>query len=184
MAGIPISSFANKVLTPQFAPRTTNLWQVEMNTGIDLVDKFFVDFTMYARDFKLPSLGLDYKPIWFRGVPIPVPCNPDIQQDMTVTLYADMDGGAQSSLRAWMNQIIDMDFSNGSYLGGTRSINKASTIRLHLLAENMIDYSETVTLVGATIKKVGEIAFVQSAGDIATFSMEFKFLWPQYELAE
>lgn len=182
MAGIAISTFLNKVLT--VSPMTTNMWQVSFNSGIDLVDKFFQDFTLYARDFKLPRIGIDYKLIWFRGVPIPVPCNPDLQQDMTVTMYADVEGGVQQSLRYWMNHIIDLDFENGSYLGGTRSINKASTMRLELLDKDMETVTETCTLVGVTIKSVGEITFTQNAGDIAMFPMEFKFVWPKYELPE
>lgn len=182
MAGIQISSFLNKVLTE--APRTTNLWEVELNSGIDVVDKFFKDFTMYARDFKLPKIGLDYKDLWFHGVPIPVPCNPALTQDMTVTMYADVTGGVQQSLRAWMTQIIDIDFEAGSYLGGTRSINKSSTMRLHLLDTDMRSVTETCVLIGVTIKSIGEIGFVQNAGDIAEFPMEIKFAWPQYEFPE
>ena len=182
MAGIQITSFLNKVLTQ--APRTTNMWLVEMNSGIDIVDKFFQDFTMYARDFKLPKIGLDYKDLYFHGVPIPVPCNPDLTQDMTVNMYADVDGGVQQSLRAWMTQVIDIDFQAGSYLGGTRSINASSTMRLHLLDTDMQTVTETCTLIGVTIKSIGEIGFVQNAGDIAQFPMEIKFVWPQYEFTE
>lgn len=182
MAGIQISSFLNKVLTE--APRTTNMWQVELNSGIDIVDKFFKDFTMYARDFKLPKIGLDYKPLHFKGVPIPVPCNPNLTQDMTINMYADVVGGVQQSLRSWMTQIIDIDFEAGSYLGGTRSINKSSTMRLQLLDTDMQTVTETCTLIGVTIQSIGEIGFVQTAGDIAQFPMEIKFVWPQYEFPE
>lgn len=183
MAGIQISSFLNKVLTSG-VPRTTNMWLVDFNSGIEVVDKFFKDFTMYARDFKLPKIGLDYKDLPFHGVPIPVPCNPDLTQDMTVNMYADVTGGVQQSLRAWMTQVIDIDFEAGSYLGGTRSINKSSTMRLQLLDTDMVTVTETCTLIGVTIKSIGDIGFVQSAGDIAQFPMEIKFVWPQYELPE
>ena len=182
MAGIQISSFLNKVLSANGAPRTTNMWSVELNSGIELVDKFFQDFTMYARDFKMPKIGLDYKDIWVHGVPIPVPCNPDLTQDMSVQMYADIEGGVQQSLRSWMTQIIDLDFEGGSYLGGTRSINKSSTMRLQLLDTDMETVTETCTLIGVTIKSIGEISFVQTAGDIATFNMDIKYVWPQYEI--
>ena len=183
MAGIQISNFVNKVLGDG-APRTQNMWLVEMNSGVEVVDKFFTDFTMYARDFKLPQIGLDYKELWFRGLPIPVPCNPDIKQDLQVTMYADIDGGVMQSLRSWMTQIIDIDFEGGSYLGGSRSINKSSTMRLHLLDKDMQTVTETCTLIGATIKSIGEIQFVQNKGDIAEFTMELKYVWPQYEFPE
>lgn len=182
MAGIAITSFLNKVLTQ--APRTQNMWQVDMNTGVDVVDKFFQDFTMYARDFKLPKIGLDYKDLYFRGVPIPVPCNPDLTQDMTVSMYADVEGGVQQSLRYWMTQIIDIDFQAGSYLGGTRSLNSTSTMRLHLLDKDMETVTETCTLIAVTIKSIGEMQFIQQAGDICTFNMDIKFAWPQYEFPE
>lgn len=183
MAGIQISSFLNKTLTTG-VPRTENMWEVEFNSGIGVVDKFFQDFTMYARDFKLPKIGLDYKDLWFKGVPIPVPCNPDLNQDMTVQMYADIEGGVQQSLRAWMSQVIDIDFEAGSYLGGTRSINKSSTMRLHLLDTDMRTVTETCTLIGATIKGIGELSFTQQKGDICTFSMDIKYVWPQYEFPE
>ena len=184
MAGIPITSFANKVLSKEGAPRTQNMWLVEMNSGVEVVDKFFQDFTMYARDFRLPQIGLDYKNLTFHGFPIPVPCNPAVNQDMTVQMYADVEGGVQQSLRAWMTQIIDIDFQAGSYLGGTRSISPSSTMRLHLLDTDMQAITETCTLIGTTIQEIGELQFIQDAGNICMFNMKIKYVWPQYEFPE
>ena len=184
MAGIQISSFLNKVLSKQGAPRTQNMWLVEMHSGVDIVDKFFQDFTMYARDFRMPEISIDYKPLTFHGFPIPVPCNPVVNQDLTVNMYADVEGGVQQSLRAWMTKIIDIDFQGGSYLGGTRSISPSSTMRLHLLDTDMVTVTETCTLIGATIQKIGEIQFIQDAGNICTFPMQIKYVWPQYEFPE
>lgn len=179
--GIPITTFQNKVLTE--APRTSNMWEVEMNTGIDIVDKFFTDFTLYARDFKLPNIGLNYENLYFRSIPIPVPTSVKLNQDMKVSMYADVTGGVQQSLRAWMTQIIDIDFQAGSYLGGTRSINAASTMRLHLLDNDMTTVTETCTLHGVTIASIGELYFGQDEAKICTFDMNIKYCWPSYEFA-
>ena len=179
--GIPITTFQNKVLTE--APRTSNMWEVEMNTGIDIVDKFFTDFTLYARDFKLPKISLNYENIYFRSIPIPVPTSVNLDQKLTVNMYADVTGGVQQSLRAWMTQIIDIDFQAGSYLGGTRSINAASTMRLHLLDNDMTTITETCTLYGVTIESIGELSFDQKDASICTFSMSIRYCWPSYEFA-
>jgi len=180
--GIPINSFLNKVLTE--APRTENMWEVELNSGIDVVDKFFKDFTMYARNFKMPEIGLKYKKLHFRSIPIPVPTSVDLNQEMTVEMYADVTGGVQQSLRAWMTQIIDIDFKGGSYLGGTRSVNAASTMRLHLLDKDMVTVTETCTLIGVTIEKIGDITFTQEESGICRFDVKFQFCWPSYEFPE
>lgn len=179
--GIPITSFLNKVLTE--APRTQNMWEVEMNTGIDIVDKFFSDFTLYARNFELPQISLKYDNLHFRSIPIPVPTSVDLTQKMNVNMYADVTGGVQQSLRAWMTQIIDIDFQAGSYLGGTRSINPSSTMRLKLLDKDMTTVTETCTLIGVTIESIGGLKFSQSDSNICEFTMGIRFCWPSYEFA-
>lgn len=175
----PISGFLNTVLTND--PRTTNMWSVELHSGIDVVDKQFEDLTLYAQGFKLPSRNIKYSNIYFKGVGIPVPINPEFEQDVSFKMWADVGGKAHAALRTWQDIVIDMDFQGGSYVGGTRQLNAASTIRLQLLDKDMQTVVETVTLIGATINKVGSIAFQQQGGEICQFDVSFKYAWPEFE---
>ena len=175
----PISGFLNTVLTND--PRTTNMWSVELHSGIDVVDKQFEDLTLYAQGFTLPSRAMKYSNIYFKGVPIPVPITPDFEQEVSFKMWADVGGKAHAALRTWQDIIIDMDFQGGSYVGGSRQLNAASTIRLQLLDKDMQTVTETVTLIGATINKVGSITFQQQGGDICQFDVSFKYAWPSFE---
>lgn len=175
----PISGFLNTVLTND--PRTTNMWSVELHSGIDVVDKQFEDLTLYAQGFTLPSRAMKYSNIYFKGVPIPVPITPDFEQEVSFKMWADVGGKAHAALRTWQDIIIDMDFQGGSYVGGSRQLNASSTIRLQLLDKDMQTVVETVTLIGATINKVGSITFQQQGGDICQFDVSFKYAWPSFE---
>ena len=175
----PISGFLNTVLTND--PRTTNMWSVELHSGIDVVDKQFEDLTLYAQGFTLPSRSIKYSQIYFKGVGIPVPINPEFEQDVSFKMWADVGGKAHAALRTWQDIVIDMDFQGGSYVGGTRQLNAASTIRLQLLDKDMQTTLETVTLIGVTVAKVGSISFTQNSGDICNFDVSFNYAWPSFE---
>ena len=151
----PISGFLNTVLTND--PRTTNMWSLELHSGIDVVDKQFEDLTLYARDFKLPSRSIKYTNMYFKGVQVPVPVNPEFDNQTSFNMWADVGGKAHAALRTWQDMVIDMDFQGGSYVGGTRQLNASSTLRLNLLDKDMQTTLETVTLIGVTVAKVGSI---------------------------
>lgn len=175
----PISGFLNTVLTND--PRTTNMWSLELHSGIDVVDKQFEDLTLYARDFKLPSRNIKYSNMYFKGVPIPVPVNPEFDNQTSFNMWADVGGKAHAALRTWQDMVIDMDFQGGSYVGGTRQLNASSTLRLNLLDKDMQTTLETVTLIGVTVAKVGSISFTQNSGDICNFDVSFYYAWPSFE---
>jgi len=177
-SGIALNSFLSETLN--HAPRTTNMWSLELNSGIGEVDKVFANLTMYAQGFQLPARSIDYKDLYFRGVPIPVPVNPKLTQEVGFKMWADIEGRAHAALRYWQDSVIDMDFQSGSYLGGARSVGVNSTIRLNLLDNQMENTVETVTLHNVTIMDVGEIDFTQEAGNIAMFNCKVKFTWPSF----
>ena len=175
----PISGFLNTVLTND--PRTTNMWSLELHSGIDVVDKQFEDLTLYADGFKLPSRTIKYSNMYFKGVTIPVPTNPEFDNTTSFNMWADIGGKAHAALRTWQDMVIDMDFQGGSYVGGTRQLNASSTLRLNLLDKDMQTTIETVTLIGVTVEKVGSMNFVQNSGEICKFEVSFKYAWPSFE---
>ena len=177
---LPITNFLNKVVS-EAGVRTTNMWEVELNTGISDVDKVFEDFTCYAQDVTLPKRDMRYGDLKFRSIPIPIPLNPIPTQTITIQMWADTEGNVQRALRLWQDTIIDQDFQSGSYLGGTRRLNTSSTMRLHLLDDDMQTITETVTLHCVSIKSVGDIKFSHEDAQICKFSNEFKYAWPSFE---
>jgi hypothetical protein len=177
---VPITNFLNKVVSDA-GVRTTNMWEVELNTGISDVDKVFEDFTCYAQGFQLPKMDMQYGNLPFRGVNIPIPLNPTPSQDISIKMWADTEGKVQQALRTWLNSIIDQDFQAGSYLGGSRRLNTSSTMRLHLLDDDMQTITETVTLHCVSIKSVGSIEFTHESASVCYFTNEFKYAWPSFE---
>lgn len=177
---LPITNFLDKVVSSA-GVRTSNMWEVELNTGISDVDKVFEDFTCYAQGFEIPKRDIRYGDLKFRSVPIPIPLNPVVSQDITIKMWADTDGAVQKALRLWQDSIIDQDFQSGSYLGGSRRLNTSSTMRLHLLDDDMQTITETVTLHCVSIKEVGKITFSHDDAQVCTFDTSFKYAWPSFE---
>lgn len=176
---ISINSFIQEV--QDVGVRTQNMFALEINTGLADVDKAFANLTLYAQDFQAPRRGIKYSPLHFRGFPIQIPTNPEIGQEITFQMWADTTGKAQEALRLWQDSIIDMDFKSGSYLGGDRRPNSASTLRLNLLADDMETITESIVLHGVSIKNVGEINFTNNAAEICKFAVTIVFAYPSYE---
>lgn len=174
----PITGFLSTVLKND--PRTTNMWSLELHSGIDEVDKQFEDLTLYAQGFTMPNRKIKYVPLYFKGVPIQIPTNPVIDQETTFKVWADVGGRAHAALRMWQDTVIDMDLQGGSYLGGTRQLNASSTIRLNLLDKDMRTVVETVTLIGATIADIDGLQFTQTEGEIVFFNVKVKYAWPDF----
>lgn len=177
---LPITNFLDKVVSSA-GVRTTNMWEIELNTGISDVDKVFEDFTCYAQGFQTPKRTIRYGDLKFRSIPIPIPLNPVPTQTVSIKMWADTEGKVQKALRVWQDIIIDQDFQAGSYLGGTRRLNTSSTMRLHLLDDDMKTITETVTLHCVTIETIGEIEFSHDDARVCMFSNTFKYAWPSFE---
>ena len=177
---LPITNFLDKVVSSA-GVRTSNMWEVELNTGISDVDKVFEDFTCYAQGFEIPERKMRYGELKFRSVPIPIPLNPVPSQQISIKMWADTEGKVQKALRLWQDSIIDQDFQSGSYLGGSRRLNTSSTMRLHLLDDDMQTITETVTLHCVSIMDIGKIDFSHEDAQVCTFTNTFKYAWPSFE---
>lgn len=174
-----IISFTN--LLAQVGARTTNLFELELNSGIGEVDKVFSNLTMYAQDFTSPSRSIVYEDLKFRGFPAAkIPTLPEIQQETEFSMWCDMAGDAQAALRYWQDSVIDMDFQSGSVMAGRKRPPLGATIRLGFLDENMESMTDTITLHGVSIKKVGEIQYTNENAGIAKFKCSVIYLWPSY----
>lgn len=177
---VPITKFLDKVVSSA-GVRTTNMWEVELNSGIDDVDNVFEDFTCYAQGFTLPKRSITYGELKFRSIGIPIPLYPVPTQEVSFQMWADTEGKVQKALRVWQDSIIDQDFQSGSYLGGSRRLNTTSTMRLHLLDDDMKTITETVTLHCVSIMDVGEIQFTHDNASVCKFNTSFKYAWPSWE---
>lgn len=174
-----IISFTN--LLSQVGARTTNLFELELNSGIGQVDKVFSNLTMYASGFKSPGRSITYEDLKFRGfAAAKIPTNPEITQEISFQMWCDLAGDAQAALRYWQNSIIDMDFQSGSVMAGEKRPPLGSTIRLSILGEDMETTEETITLHGVAIKNVGEINYSNDTAQIAKFEVSVIYLWPSY----
>jgi hypothetical protein len=182
MAETQLKSFL--ALVQERGAQTTNMYELEINTGLKAVDDYLAYLTMMSDGFKAPGLGIKYEGLPFRGVPIQIPTNPEIDQDFSMKIWCDVSGKARQAFHLWQNSIIDMDFEAGSYLGGNRRPPQSSTIRLKLLKDDMKTVAEIVTLHGVSIGKVGEVQYTNDAGGIARFEVSGKFAWPSYEPVE
>ena len=174
-----IISFTN--LLAEVGARTTNLFELELNSGLSDVDKVFSNLTMYAQDFKSPSRSITYEDLKFRGfAAAKIPTKPEISQQVQFNMWCDLAGDAQAALRYWQDSVIDMDFQSGSLMAGEKRPQLGSTIRLKLLDDDMQTTVETITLHGVSIKDVGEITYTNTDATIAKFNVSVIYLWPSY----
>lgn len=174
-----IISFTN--LLAQVGARTTNLFELELNSGMSEVDKVFSNLTMYAQNFMSPKRSIVYDDLKFRGFPAAkIPTRPDIQQEISFDMWCDLAGDAQAALRYWQDSVIDMDFQSGSVMAGEKRPPLGATIRLGILDEDMESTSETITLHAVSIKDVGEIKYTNEDATIAKFNCSVIYLWPSY----
>lgn len=174
-----IQSFTSHVA--DVGARTTNLFELELNSGIGDVDKVFANLTLYATDFTSPKRDIVYEDLPFRGFPAAkIPVKPSIAQECQFRMWCDLSGKAQAALRVWQDSIIDMDFQSGSVMAGEKRPPLGSTIRLKILGEDMETTEETITLHGVAIKEVGEIKYENNDSHIAYFNVSIIYLWPSY----
>jgi len=182
MAGIALNSFVNHFR--DVGIRTTIMYQLEANSPIAEVNSFLKNLNLYADSWQAPKRNVEYKDVHFRAYPLPVPTTVKNDQKHTFTCIADTLGYARNAFLIWMNSVVDADFAAGSYFGGNKRFPTTSSIRLHLLSDDMSTINQTILISGVNIVDVGELKMSNNSADICTFSVTLNSLYWNYEGGE
>ena len=164
--------------------RSTNMFEMEVYPGPNApgeVQAFFDasnvnKFTMYGQGFSVPSRTIEYGEVAFKGFTVgnAVPLKITMENEHTVTLYADTNGELRRAFLAWSASIIDPAISQGSLFAGYRDTNSGSLIRIKLLGNDMETPLEIYKMVNIKVGNVGALTVSNTDASVSTFEVSFK----------
>lgn len=172
-------TFYNKLSTNQL--RTSNMFEMEVTSGYEDVDKILKFITMYGEGFTLPTRSTEFADVGFKGFTVPVPTVGRMEQDHTISVRADANGEIRRAFLAWQGHTWDPNISDGSVFTGDRRMNSGGTIRIKLLDNDMITVSEVYKIIGVKIQSVGGLQVSNNDANVTTFDVSFKSAWWEIE---
>jgi len=174
-----LQSFLNNI--QKTGVRTQNMWELEVFSGYDDVDKALKDVTLYVAGFQAPARTQEYAEVSYKAYKVPVPSNITMEQEHTLSIRADINGNIRKAFLKWASYMTDPAISNGSVFGGDRRIPKNSYIRLHLLGADMETIVETYRIIGVGISSIGALAVSNDSAEVATFDVTMKSIYWEIE---
>ena len=156
--------------------RSTNTFELEATSGYSDVDDILKDIMIFGQNINIPTRGINYAPVSFKGYEIPnlVPTQLVMETEHSMTLLADIDGVNRRAFLRWMNHVMNADIAGGSLFEGDRGVNEQSTIRIRLFDKDNKTVCETYKFYNVTITNVGGITLDYNGGDAAKFEVQFK----------
>ena len=163
--------------------RANNTYELECYSGYDDIDQVLKTTTMYAKNITMPGRSVEYASVWYKGYECVnlVPTRVNMENDHSMTVYADINGTNRRCFLAWQNKVMNMDIVGGSLFEGDRGVNEKSTIRIRLFDKDNQTVSETMRFYNVTITNVGPITLQYDGGDTASFDVQFKSTFWQLE---
>ena len=156
--------------------RSTNTFELEAMSGYSDVDDILKDIMIFGQNINIPTRGINYAPVSFKGYEIPnlVPTQLVMETEHNMTLLADIDGVNRRAFLRWMNHVMNADIAGGSLFEGDRGVNEQSTIRIRLFDKDNKTVCETYKFYNVTITNVGGITLDYNGGEAAKFEVQFK----------
>jgi len=154
-----------------------------LGTGIDKVDKYLENITMWAQGTELPGRQQNFQDIAYLGYPFNVPTNFTMTNQLALTINCDGGLEIREALLFWKGIISDPDIEGGSAGGGIKVPTEAKAI-LDLFNDRMDTRTHSYELIGLYPTDVGNVAFSNANPQIATLPVTFKFqYWKTAETA-
>ena len=156
--------------------RSTNTFELEAMSGYSDVDDILKDIMIFGQNINIPTRGINYAPVSFKGYEIPnlVPTQLVMETEHNMPLLADIDGVNRRAFLRWMNHVMNADIAGGSLFEGDRGVNEQSTIRIRLFDKDNKTVCETYKFYNVTITNVGGITLDYNGGEAAKFEVQFK----------
>ena len=165
--------------------RCTNQYEVEATSGNAEIDAVLANAVLMGKSFTIPQRTVEYAEVSFKGYSAPiVPTRMTMDQEITMSITADVNGEYRRAFLAWQGMVINPDISGGSVFEGYRGIDENSILRLRLFGDDNQTVVETYKFYNVRIGNVGQTALTYDGGEAASFDVTFKCVYWEIEKAE
>lgn len=161
--------------------RTTNMYEIEVSSGYSDVDSLLNNITMYGQGFSLPTRTQNFADVNFKGYPIPIPTNMEMEREHQITINADLAGNIRRAFLLWEGKVTDPAITDGSLFAGDKRPPANSYVRIRLLNADMSTDAEVYRLVGVSVQNVGNLNVSNTESNVATFDVTLKSAYWEVE---
>ncbi len=157
---------------------TTNMWYIQIFNLPAEEEKVIKKAQIYGKGFTVPSRTNSFENVMYRGYEIPTPINLQMNHQHSMDIICDVGGWLRNAFLRWQARALDPRIfeQRTSFAADRRPLagpGKA-TIRMNLLAPDMVTTITKVDLYGVRVESVGDITMTNDAGAVATFQVQFQ----------
>ena len=133
---------------------------------------------IYGKGFTVPSRTNNFESVQYRGYEIPTPTTIAMNNSHSIDIVADSAGQLRNAFLQWQAHALDPTIlTQGTSFAADRRPTAgvgAASVRVTLLAPDMITAMTVVDIYGVRVESVGDITLSNEGGSIATFSVGLK----------